>query len=439
MFIRFFGRRETRYVLMAILSIYMFLLAWKNYSIWNDEWFTLNAVSQSWEGMWNILADDLVHPPLYYVLLKLFLDLFHLSHLNAILFAKLFSVIWVILLFVWGSKLIERRFGAIPALLFVALLSGNMAVCYSVEIRMYSIAMCFTTLAYLYAGELVSNPDTKKWCLFFVCSLIGAYTNYFSIIALSLIWIWLLIRKWKCSDRYCWWICFGLMTLLYIPWIITFISHAKSVTDYNVPLSLRRIISFFAFPFSCHNRYISIITIVVAAMLSAYIMFVKRDEFAEIGVFSFLWVGVACIISSVAFDKFFIGRYLLPALGVLCAGIAVGTRNLRYRNSILFVICIVDVMALFFIAEVESSDRKYMDNLIRDTESMDEQIFAEKDVLKILRYCVPSTNAEIMPSDLRKGSYFVYFWSDEYFQVKDFEQKQIYDFSERRIDLYEVR
>ena len=64
---------KIRYVIISVMAIFMFSLAFHNYSIWDDELFTLNLVDHPFSEMWGLIVDDLVHPPLYFYLLKLFL------------------------------------------------------------------------------------------------------------------------------------------------------------------------------------------------------------------------------------------------------------------------------------------------------------------------------------------------------------------------------
>ena len=65
-----------RIALILVMAVFMCALAYKNYSIWDDELFTLAAIDGTYKHLWDVVVADLVHPPLHYFLLKRFVGLF---------------------------------------------------------------------------------------------------------------------------------------------------------------------------------------------------------------------------------------------------------------------------------------------------------------------------------------------------------------------------
>ena len=58
-----------------VCAAYVVLRLWHltDGCLWFDEIFSVHAAEQTWSGMWSFVAQDLIHPPLFYALLKLWI------------------------------------------------------------------------------------------------------------------------------------------------------------------------------------------------------------------------------------------------------------------------------------------------------------------------------------------------------------------------------
>ena len=407
-----------RIALIAVMAVFMCSLAYNNFSIWDDELFTLKAISGSYLELWDVVVADLVHPPLHYFLLKAVTDLFPGGPLETVVASKLFSVFWVVLLMVLGSRILAKRYGERTALVFVLLLSGNMIVGYSVEIRMYSMAACATALAFLYANEIVQEAVGRNWLYCTFWTVIGIYTNYFA--AFALVFLWLVLLGWCLKTKRAGkWFLFALAAvILYLPWVITVLTHYGSITDYDTGLNAKRILQFFVFPFSCHNDTVSMLLILVTVILCVLILYASRTpEFFWTGILNPFWVGLLCILSSFLFHKFITGRYLLPGWGAFWAGIAIGTARLK-KNWFIPVLAVIDLLACFYICRNEAADRKAMDDLLSCAQEQ-QPVLAEHDVYELLHYLSPDLDIQENNDPSAQGMRFVYYWSDLYTQLSE--------------------
>src|SRR5215216_4296182 len=60
-------------VLLALLvGLYVAARLWRLTAacLWFDELFSVHAARHTWAGLWRFVAADLIHPPLFYALLK---------------------------------------------------------------------------------------------------------------------------------------------------------------------------------------------------------------------------------------------------------------------------------------------------------------------------------------------------------------------------------
>src|SRR5574339_125823 len=65
------------FVFSLITILFIILRVWKinAYSIWGGEAFSMIGAKQDWHGMFTYVIADIVHPPLFYILLKLWIAL----------------------------------------------------------------------------------------------------------------------------------------------------------------------------------------------------------------------------------------------------------------------------------------------------------------------------------------------------------------------------
>ncbi|MCM1416954.1 MAG: glycosyltransferase family 39 protein [bacterium] len=107
------------------------------------------------------LIDD-VHPPLYYFLLKIILDISH----DSLVCARLFSAI-LFITFLWcGALFVRRNFGKKSALFYVFFLYLNpFMVQKATEIRMYMLASVFVVWSGMVTLQLlkISENGSGLW------------------------------------------------------------------------------------------------------------------------------------------------------------------------------------------------------------------------------------------------------------------------------------
>ena len=120
-----------------------------NYNIWTDEAFTLTLVQGNLKEIIEGTAND-VHPPLYYFYSKLFYDIAN----GSLWVQKLSTIIPQVGTYILIATLFRKKFGdkaAFLSLLFFTCIPCTME--FSVQVRMYSIALFFVTLCGLFAYE----------------------------------------------------------------------------------------------------------------------------------------------------------------------------------------------------------------------------------------------------------------------------------------------
>lgn len=145
------------FLILGILSFFVCLLQAFGQDIWFDEVFSVNFIQHSYKEIAALTGKD-VHPPLYYWYLKLFHDIGKVlvPAASSIVLCKLASMLPFVGIFVYTLTAIRKNFGLHVAGLFWFLVMTMPQISnYTVEIRMYSLALFFITAAFVHSYELV--------------------------------------------------------------------------------------------------------------------------------------------------------------------------------------------------------------------------------------------------------------------------------------------
>ena len=143
--------------------------------LWFDEIFSVHAAEHSWDSILTFVALDLIHPPLFYVLLKLWIAVAgeSLSSLRAL--PVLFSIVSIVpfLLLLRELKINIKT----QCISLVLLIINGSILKYSLEVRMYSLLMCLGGFSmWLFARFFVRG---KSLAPLVIVNILLVYTHYF--------------------------------------------------------------------------------------------------------------------------------------------------------------------------------------------------------------------------------------------------------------------
>jgi len=145
---------------------------------WYDEAFTGVAVKENFHNMIIMIIND-VHPPLYYMALKVFASFFNYSVYGIRLFSAIFGVLCVWAVYLVAKEFFDKKVGLWSA--FVVAISP-FAIQYSQEARMYSM-LVFLILISAYFFLVGLRTQKRKyfaaWGIFMGLSML---THYMGIV-----------------------------------------------------------------------------------------------------------------------------------------------------------------------------------------------------------------------------------------------------------------
>lgn len=156
--------------------------------LWFDEIFSIHAARTDWNYFFSFIAQDLIHPPFFYLLLKFWLLCFGESFFAVRLFAVVFSVLAIIPFVLLCRELKLSLFEICIGL--AALAVNGSLIKYAQEVRMYSLLLFLAlTSIWLFMRRLrdVRNVSQsflvtfreRNSILLFIVNLLLVYTHYF--------------------------------------------------------------------------------------------------------------------------------------------------------------------------------------------------------------------------------------------------------------------
>lgn len=372
---KFSGREIAGFLLLG-LSLFMLgrsvMLCFSN-DIWYDELFTVGMVEHSYGELVRFTAAD-VHPPLYYCIVKLFVDLCKLimPEAGTVIPAKIVSVLPYFILMLYSVTLIRKRSGMFTAGLFsFCIVAMPQLSAYTVEMRMYGWALFFVTAAFLHARELIlSYVNYKHAAALVLYGLAAAYTQYFACAAVGMVYLYVLIVLilQKRSGIRLWFFCVGVSAAGYVPWLFALAGQLRAVGEnyWILPLTWRSLggcVKFLMKP-AFHSEGLNVVLAVAlfcgcgasvsyAAMKGLWgrgrsgremtkddklsynsrVLDIQAQE-KEKAVFVLAGVGVLAGVvvfgfaASILFRPVFVYRYMIPAAGCFWLSVAVAVVEL---------------------------------------------------------------------------------------------------------------
>jgi uncharacterized membrane protein len=219
--------------MVLLLGSIFILLSVLHTNIWFDEAYSVKMAENSFVDIWKIGSHD-VHPIFYYFLLHIVFLIFGKS----IIAYRIFSALCIIGVGIIGYTLIRKDFGEKVGLYYSILaLFLPFAATYSSEIRMYTLGLLIGSIFSVYAYRIYNNKEfvLKDYIIFGISSILLCYTHYYGLVFAGVLNFILLVylivkRKTKKKEIETFSIIAIIQIVLYLPWLMVFLSQLNSVS-----------------------------------------------------------------------------------------------------------------------------------------------------------------------------------------------------------------
>lgn len=217
--------RAITTTLIVILSVaYAATRLWRLTAscLWFDEIFSVHAAEHSWNSILGFVAQDLIHPPLFYLFLKLWIgiggeDVFWLRLLPVI-----FSVAALVPFLLLMREMKRGRWITVLALFFIAF-NGSL-IKYAQEVRMYSLLMCVSLFSiWLFSRYFIKGKSLGP---LIIVNIVMVYSHYFGwFVVLSEVAAIVIFQRIKIRAIL---IMSGSTLLAFLPWAVAVFSYARA-------------------------------------------------------------------------------------------------------------------------------------------------------------------------------------------------------------------
>ena len=215
-------------ILTTVITVFITLRLWHitTYSLGAGEIFSMIGAKQDWPDMFSYIIADIVHPPLSYVLLKLWI----LSGGESLLWLKLFPVlsgIAMVFPFLLLCRELNLQLPVVNLALVLIAINGYL-IFYAQEIRMYSmfafLALCSFWLFFRFFKS--TGNDIRSLVILTIINLLTIYTHYYGWLVVGMEFFFLLLWRQKIIGFA---ISAVILLLIFSPWAYLVIQEARSI------------------------------------------------------------------------------------------------------------------------------------------------------------------------------------------------------------------
>lgn len=364
------------YIIFAILSLFSISLIFNN-NVWFDEAYTLSLIRHNYSEVIEILKSDM-HPPLYFISLKFFCDIFGYS----VLVTKIFSVLGYIATLLLGCTLVKKNFGSVTSMVYMLTIGAiPMSLYFSVQQRSYEWCIFFVTLCFTAALLFIESHKSHHCILFVIAALFAAYNHIYALLAVGIIFafvnIYIFIKSRKLIKAII--ISDISMIVSYSLWIIPLLNQAESASGSFWLTSVEPL---------------SIIVFVSGIVISTAILLKKENRrlpiiFAIISILSIQFTG---LFVTAFIRPLYIARYSVVVLGIFALLIAFGTKStkVKFKKALCILLCVLNIVCVVMTGmfEYNSSMTNFLNRFKEINSSSDTFVYCDN-AFGIMSYYYP--------------------------------------------------
>jgi len=221
---------QARWILgiLVLIKLSIGLLFITHHSIDLDEPFSIFHAQNNLGDLFGIFKNE-NNPPLHFLLLHFWEQVFGISPFAVRSLSLIFSVLTVVVLFKIGLKFFSQQIAIFTCLFFIF---SDFHHYYGLEARTYSLLVFEYSIAIYLLLKIILRPKESTWKTFLVLGIVNLalfYTHYISLLIFLSEGFLLVafIRSYKWKNLL---ITIGIVFLGLLPWISTFFGRVSNVT-----------------------------------------------------------------------------------------------------------------------------------------------------------------------------------------------------------------
>ncbi len=375
------SEKSWKIIIVAISLIYVLLRFWNltDSCLWFDEIFSVHAATHTWNDLFGFVAQDLIHPPFFYVLLKLWISIGG----ESLFWLRFFPVFFSCLALIPFYRLCRRlklNYSSIALALLIFAVNGCL-IKYAQEVRMYAVLLCLSLFSlWLFVRYLDLG---KSFWILTIVNIFLVHTHYFGwFVVLSEVVAIAILQRIKIGRIL---IMLGINLAVFAPWALTVIraSETNAGLAQNIGwMSKPNLFSIFQFAFDLvepfyyqasginlpSNYLISlpILLILVALQILFIVKWKAKDETEKRNyILLLIFIKLPCLLAFIAswvFPYSIWGtRHLIIVFAPLAILIAFFVENIEIKSlKIAFVSCFLALFAIAFALKIITPEPKFI-------------------------------------------------------------------------------
>jgi hypothetical protein len=217
----------TTFAVLLVLFITLRLWDITTYSLWGGETFIMTGVQQGWRDMFAYIVADIVHPPLVYILLKLWI----MAGGDSLFWLKLFAVlsgIGVVIPFLLLCRELNFCLPEINLALLIVAVNGYL-VHYAQELRMYGLFMFLAVCSFWLFIRFFNSvgPAIGQLLVLTLVNLLVIYTHYYGWLVVGAEFLYLLL--WRRQKAVAFGFSVFFLLLCFSPWAYLVVREARAI------------------------------------------------------------------------------------------------------------------------------------------------------------------------------------------------------------------
>jgi hypothetical protein len=224
-FVRFWSIPSFAFLMVLFVVLRFWHLT--SYSLWGGETFIMVGVQKGWDDMFAYIVADIVHPPLFYVLVKLWIMIGG----NSLLWLKLLPVLCGVALvapFLLLCRELKFRLPEVNLALLIIAVNGYL-IHYAQELRMYSLFMFLAICSFWLFIRFFNSPGRNigQLLLLTIVNLLTIYTHYYGWIVVGMEFLFLLV--WHRQKVLVFALSILFLLLCFSPWAYLVVREARAI------------------------------------------------------------------------------------------------------------------------------------------------------------------------------------------------------------------
>lgn len=329
--------------------------------LWLDEALTVNIAHLPVSQIPAALKRDGA-PPLYYVLLHYWIDVFGLSDIAVRSLSAVFGLLTIPLVYLDGKLLWNKKAGYVAAILFTL---SPFSIEYSTSTRMYSLVMFLTSIGIWAVVSCLKKPNIKNCVTLTVVTSALLYTHYWSLFLVACCGFFLVcyLLYTRSKNALIALVAVGIGSATFLFWLPTFIFQLKHTgTPWSEPPSITAVVNVVT-QFAGGDTVFGRVLAMIFFLLLLFAIFglasdkyrvlldfktVKRSRLLGVffGFTLFVSVGAA-VVSKTAYSSRYASILLVPLLLLVASGF-LAINNVRFQLILLSLCVLLGIWGGFY-------------------------------------------------------------------------------------------